>query len=86
MRVSVFVAILLIALVTIAGWSLFNGVSWGMVVLRVVVAAVVLQIGYFVMLLLSAVLPWSSASDQQKHDHGTRASTPSTDHAKGSSR
>ncbi|SEK87619.1 hypothetical protein SAMN05443999_102449 [Roseovarius azorensis] len=57
----VFAAFLLVAMIAVGAWSLADGAGFATVALRVVVTAVVLQVGYFVMLMVFAYLPNASA-------------------------
>lgn len=59
----IFAAFLLVAMIVVGGWSLAHGAGFATVALRLVVTAVVLQVGYFVMLVVVAYLPNSSAQD-----------------------
>jgi hypothetical protein len=63
MRLVVFAAFLLVAMILVGAWSLAQGAGFATVALRLIVTAIVLQVGYFVMLVVVAYLPNSSGRD-----------------------
>ena len=79
LRISVFVAFLLVAMGGIAAWSFANGAGAGTIALRVFLTAVVLQVGYGLLLVVSAYLPEGRPQYDEKmrkeHD-GKPASRP----------
>lgn len=54
---------MLLVMVAVGTWSYMDGVSAGMIALRVVVAAAVLQIGYFLFILVAA---WNEGRTDRK--------------------
>lgn len=70
LRLAVFVVVLLVATVAVGTWSWVNGSSVGVVLLRVVITLVTLQVGYFVVVFLSAYIPGQSReTDTRKANH-----------------
>jgi exopolysaccharide production repressor protein len=51
MSVQKFIVGMLLVVAVVAVWSLVDGAPWGTIVLRAIASAIVLQVGYFVVVL-----------------------------------
>ncbi|SMC12855.1 hypothetical protein [Roseovarius aestuarii] len=70
MRLAVFVVLLLVAVVAVGTWSWVNGAGIGVILLRMVITMVTLQIGYFLLVFLSAYVPGKTKeSDKTQANH-----------------
>lgn len=65
MRLSIFFFVMLTVLAGIGVWSVANGADLFTTVLRLVVSAIVLQCGYFLMIVILAITSSSEARDSK---------------------
>ncbi len=78
MRLAVFVLILIGCVIAVAIWSFAMGAGLGSTVLRIVIVAVALQAAYFILLLLSALLPKSAGKGAEKLKQASRGKAAKT--------
>lgn len=67
MRLAVFALIVLVAVSALAVWGIVNGLGAGAIALRVLVALVVLQVAYFLWILVVSFLPRRREDNRRVH-------------------
>lgn len=76
MTLPKFILGLAIVIATVSLWSYFDAASWGMILLRAVICAVILQVGYFLAILAMVMRSVPNPGQSQKMQASPLEATP----------
>ncbi|TIT78741.1 MAG: exopolysaccharide production repressor exox [Mesorhizobium sp.] len=73
MSLPKFIVGMIFALAIVVGWSYFDGASLGTIVVRAVLCAVIIQLGYFLLVFAMIARSWPLPADRAREaDRGVK--------------